>query len=146
MVSGESDALGTRYSEVMDWHQLRIYKQMYQNEYRYYSPVSSCFCGNEDYNNGNFFAGEMNNFYIDESAKCDYRLIDRHYINILRKYKTILTQNSSDGYYQKMKPLISILEAESYLKLCLNEKIRILYLECMNECSNLYNRYMTAVH
>lgn len=137
MVSNESNALGTRYSEVKDWHRFCINKRIYQNEYYFYSPVSGCFCDNEDYNKAKFFAGEMNNFYSYESAKCNYRLIDRHYTKILEKYKTILMQNSSAGYYKKMKPIISILEAESYLKLCLNEETRILYLDCVNECSNL---------
>ena len=44
------------------------------------------------------------------------------------------------------RPVVpSLLESESYLKLCPNEEIRNMYLDCMKECSNLYNRYMSAV-
>lgn len=145
MISNVSNILGTRYQEVMNWHKLRFYKRVYENEYRYYSPANNVFCGNDEYNNGEFFSSEISAFYEFELSKCEYRLIDNSYITILEKYKNILTQDINYGYYNKMKPIISILESESYIKLCPNEKIRNLYLDCITECSNLYNRYMSAV-
>ena len=84
-------------------------------------------------------------FYYSESAKCKYRLMDNYYFKILEDYKKLLKQKENYEYYYEMKPLISLLESESYLKLCSNEEIRNMYLDCMKECSNLYNRYMSAV-
>ena len=44
----------------------------------------------------------------------------------------------------KMKPLISILKCEQYLKLSKNEVVRNLYLECMKQSDVLYNQYMNV--
>ncbi len=60
-------------------------------------------------------------------------------VKILEGYKELLTQKETpDYYYEIMEPLISLLKSESYLRLCPNEEIRNIYLECMKECSNLY--------
>ncbi|WHY87091.1 hypothetical protein QNH39_04295 [Neobacillus novalis] len=145
IISNKTSALGARFQEVRNWHRFRIEKRHYKNgEYLYYSAGTQIFCG-ENTNKENVFESEMNSFYRAELAKCEYRLIDRSYLKILEKYKKILTAKQHFEYYVEMKPLISILETESYLKLCPNEKISGLYLECMKECSNLYNSYMTAV-
>ncbi len=95
---------------MINWHKFRINKRLYQNEYRYYSPVNHIFCGDDEFNNGEFFASEMSTFYDFELSKCEYRLIDNSYMKLLKKYKNILTKKSNYGYYHKMKPLISILE------------------------------------
>ncbi|MBU3112717.1 hypothetical protein KPL55_14420 [Clostridium lacusfryxellense] len=146
MISSEGYALGTRYHEVMGWHILRITKEVYENEYRYFSPASRTFFKINETNGGDFLSEEISRFYNFELAKCEYRLIDLSYKIILEKYKTLLTQKSDYGYYNEMKPIRAILENESYIKLSLNEGIRNLYLECIEECSNLYNRYMSAIH
>lgn len=71
--------------------------------------------------------------------------MDSYYFKILEGYKKLLTQKENYEYYYEMKPLISLLKSESYLKLSPNEDIRNIYLDCMKECSNLYNRYMSSV-
>ncbi|HBF38819.1 MAG TPA: hypothetical protein DDW50_16060 [Firmicutes bacterium] len=141
-IFNEPEALGGRYREVMNWHKFYIEKKFYQNKHKYYSPISGAFFDND---NGQFFAGEIRTFFDNELSKCKYRLIDDSYIVILKKYQAILTKQSDDGYYCTLKPLISLLEDESYLKLCPVAEFRRLYLECLKECANLYNRYMTAV-
>ncbi|AAK80469.1 hypothetical protein HGI32_13490 [Clostridium acetobutylicum] len=143
-ISNES-VLGNLYKEVMSWHKLSIKRVEHKDGPRYYSPVNNCFCGGEEYNNGEFLFNEISTFYSLELSKCNYRLIDNSYTKILNEYKNILTKDTDSYYYWKMKPLISILQSESYIKLCRDEKIRNLYLACVQECSNLYNRYMTAV-
>ena len=92
-----------------------------------------------------YMSEEINRFYYSELSKCKYRLMDNYYFKILEAYKKLLEQKENYEYYYEMKPLISLLESESYLKLCPNEEIRNMYLDCMKECSNLYNRYMSSV-
>ena len=145
IISNQTKTLGVRFQEVRNWHRFRIEKRHYKNgDYLYHSTGTQIFCG-ENSNKEEVFEREMNSFYRTELAKCEYRLIDRSYLKLLKKYQKILAAKQHVEYYLEMKPLISLLESESYLKLCPNEKIRSLYLECMKECSNLYNSYMTAV-
>jgi hypothetical protein len=92
-----------------------------------------------------YMSGEINRFYYLELSKCKYRLMDNYYFKILEGYKKLLTQKENNEYYYEMKPLISLLKSESYLKLSPNEEIRNIYLDCIKECSNLYNRYMSSV-
>lgn len=140
-ISNESYALGEKYNEVKNWHRLIFSKRAYQNEYRFFSPVNSSF-----FMDGKFFASEISTFYKQERSKCDFRLIDDTYVSILEKYKTILYKaNQHYSYYHEVKPIIKILEDESYLKLFPDSKIRQLYLECIQKSKDLYNQYMTEV-
>ncbi len=92
-----------------------------------------------------FFASEISKFFSQELSKCEYRLINSDYITILEEYKNILTKKSNYDYYCEVKALVSILENESYIKLCPIDRIRNLYLECIKQCSHLYNRYMSEI-
>ncbi|MCT4479068.1 hypothetical protein N0U24_18300 [Peribacillus frigoritolerans] len=140
-ISNDYKALGDRYKEVKNWHRMQISKRPYQDQYLYYSPVNSSF-----FTEGKFFGREIYTFYKQERAKCDYRLIDDAYITILKRYKSILNkENQEYSYYHEMNPLIKIIKDESYIKLCPISEIRQLYLECLEKCDDLYNRYMTEV-
>ncbi|GLV67406.1 hypothetical protein Bmyc01_60750 [Bacillus mycoides] len=146
MISNGYNVLGFRYEEVIKWHKFRISKTLYRDgRYRYYSQASLSYLGDDEKSLSKYMSGEINNFYYSELAKCNYRLIDNNYIKILECYKNLLTQEENYEYYYEMKPLISILESEGYLKLCPNKEIRNIYWDCMKECSNLYNRYMSSV-
>ena len=146
IVSSIYFALGFRYEEVMKWHKFRISKTLYRDgEYRYYSQATPAYLGDDEIYLAKSMSGEINRFYYWELSKCKYRLMDNYYFKILEGYRKILKQKENYEYYYEMKPLISLLESESYLKLCPNEEIRNMYLDCMKECSNLYNRYMSAV-
>lgn len=146
MVSSAYVALGSRYEEVMKWHTFRISKQPYSNgEYRYYSQATLVYLGDNGKCLPEYVSGEINSFYYTELLKCNYRLMDNYYLKILEGYKKLLIERKDYEYYNEMKPLISLLKSESYLKLCPNEEIRNLYLDCMMECSILYNRYMSSV-
>ncbi|ENQ3105384.1 hypothetical protein ACEOWJ_001361 [Bacillus cereus] len=146
MISNDYNALGFRYEEVKKWNKFRIFKTLHRDgRYCYYSQASSAYFGNDEKSLSTYMSGEINRFYYSELAKCNYRLIDNNYIKILEGYKKLLTQGENYGYYYEMRPVISILENEGYLKLCPNEEIRNIYWDCMKECSNLYNRYMSSV-
>jgi hypothetical protein len=146
MVSSIYYALGFRYEEVMNWHKFRISKKLYSDgEYRYYSQASPAYLGDNEMYLAKYMSGEINRFYYLELAKCKYRLMDNYYFKILEGYKNLLTQKENYEYYNEMKPLISLLKSESYLKLSPDKEIRNIYLDCMKESSNLYNRYMSSV-
>jgi hypothetical protein len=146
IVSSAYFALGFRYEEVMKWHKFRISKTLYRDgEYRYYSQATPAYLGDDEIYLAKSMSREINRFYYSELSKCKFRLMDNYYFKILEGYKKLLEQKENYEYYYEMKPLISLLESESYLKLCPNEEIRNMYLDCMKECSNLYNRYMSAV-
>ena len=130
----------------MKWHKFRISKILYRDgEYRYYSQATSAYLGDDEIYLAKYMSEEINRFYYSELSKCKFRSMDNYYFKILEGYKKLLEQKENYEYYYEMKPLISLLENESYLKLCPNEEIRNMYLDCMKECSNLYNRYMSAV-
>ncbi|WP_147300772.1 hypothetical protein [Sporosarcina sp. BI001-red] len=141
IISNVHKALGSNYSEVNSWHKLHINKRRFKGEDLYYSPVSSSF-----FKESKFFASQIQRFYKQEKMKCDVRLIDDFYLVILEKYKVLLNKRDQDpSYYIEMQPIIQIIEDESYLKLCTTSRIRKLYVECVNSCTNIYNTYMTSV-
>lgn len=139
VISNETHALGSRYEEIKNWHRFQIYKRDHLRQLQYYSPVSSIFVLN-----GKTFANEIQNFSKQEREKCEFRLKDLTYKSILETYQKILSKNANADYYNKIKPLINIIESESYLKLCPDSEIRKLYIQCANLCRDLYNRYMTV--
>ncbi len=94
---------------------------------------------------GRSFSNDVITFYDDLIKLCEFRAGGQSYIQMLAQYLELLRKDGDYRYYYEMKPLIEILEKESYLEISPDDKIRKLYLECMAECSDLYNRYMTAV-
>ncbi len=115
------------------WHKFCIKSEYYKDN------------GDSSYNNGLLLANEIKKFYRVELSKCQYRLIDEVYIDVLNRYKSVLMKEMSPDYYHQMLPVIAILESESYLKLCPNEEVRNLYLDSLKICSSLYNTYMSHV-
>ena len=101
--------------------------------------------GSDKENHGAYFSKDVRAFFNDQLNKCDFRISEGCYLDVLKNYYDILKKDTDYGYYCKMKPLIAILESESYLRLCKDVNVRTLYLKCMEECSTLYNRYMTSV-
>lgn len=144
LYSSHFQVLGSRYEEIRKWHSFIVTKHWHKDHYWYRSPVSNCFFGTPPYNNGSFLAREIQKFFLMELSKCQYRLIDNVYVKVLSRYKDILMKENSPEYYHEMLPIKEIINSESYLKLCSNDEIRILYLECFDQCTNLYNLYMTA--
>lgn len=145
LLSNEHNVLKQHYYEVQKWHQIILQKQHYKDELRYRFPANGAFFGDTNYDNGRALANDICRFFMQEQKKCEFRLADMHYMSILKQYKKILSLNKDYMYYFEMQPLISILENEKFLKLCPKQEIRELFLSCLDECSSLYNRYMTAI-
>lgn len=140
--------LNREYPQVRDWLTINIRKQHYfpTGEMRYIFPTGGFF-RDSGHDNAKSLARDMQTFFAKELDKCANRLVDPLYLTILAKYHEILSSVEGDAYsnYTKMQPLISIIESESYLRLSSDADARKAYLRCVNECSNLYNRYMTAI-
>lgn len=145
-ISNLYNALGSRYDEVLNWHRFSIYRKLHPDgKNLYYSQASNVYLGDEEKYLAKFMVGEISSFYSKELSKCKFRLLDDSYLRILEGYLELLKLDKSYDYYVEMKPLIGILENESYLRLCPDDGVRKLYLECTGEASGLYNRYMSAV-
>lgn len=134
--------LSDNYTEVITWHKLHIEKRQYNSQDYYYSPAASIY-----FKDSNSFALEISRFYTKEKLKCDFRLLGNTYIILLEAYKQLICKvNPVPHDYYEMKPMIDILENESYIKLCTDSEIRILYLDCLEGVQFLYNRYMNDAH
>ena len=142
--SNEYIVLGNeRYQHVKNWYSCALRKSDLPN--MYWETPFGHYYGYDKENHGRYFSRDVKGFYQDLINKCEYRNYENRYIEVLKNYVDVLTREKEYQYYYKMKPLISILESESYLKLTQNHKLRETYLSCMEECNRLYNRYMTAV-
>ncbi|MCK1999631.1 hypothetical protein MPH47_20805 [Psychrobacillus psychrodurans] len=131
-----------RYNEIKNWYKCDIARSnidgmCWRTPFGHYYGDDSV----KD-NHGKYFARDILHFYEELLEKCNFRINEGLYIDILNNYLYIL---SKDVIYNKIKPLISILECESYLRLSPNETVRDLYLRCVKESSSLYNRYMDEV-
>jgi len=129
-----------RYNEIKNWYNCDIVMSTIDG--MCWSTPFGHYYGDDKDNNGIYFARDILCFYEELIEKCDFRINEGFYIDILNNYLYILTKNVN---YNKIKPLISILECESYLRLSPNKTVRDLYLKCMKESSSLYNRYMDEV-
>jgi len=143
--SQEYKVLGTdKYIEIQKWYRCAITRTLVKGML-WATPFGVYYGLENKEEHGKFFADEVIGFFDELLELCDFRIMEKRYIHILEHYLDALRKGKDYSYYYKMKPLISILEKESYLRICPDEKIRNLYLKCMEECSSLYNRYMTAV-
>ncbi len=141
----EYKALGTdKYEEVQAWYtcamrRTNVKGMLWETPFGVYYSIE----GKERH--GKNFSVNIRSFFYDLLKLCDFRVAGQAYEPLLAHYLEKLRQDKDQCYYLVVKPLISLLEKEAYLRVCPDEKIRVLYLECMKECSHLYNRYMTAV-
>lgn len=141
--SQEYKVLGKKqFEKIRKWYKCMIRKSLIPERY-WETPFGHGY-GNDKENHGKYFSRDIQVFFNEQLTKCDFRISEDCYLDILKSYFDILTADTDYCYYFKMKPLISILECESYLRLCQDVNIRALYLKCMEECSALYNRYMTV--
>ncbi|TCZ79322.1 hypothetical protein E0485_05510 [Paenibacillus albiflavus] len=92
----------------------------------------------------------LNNLVTENMGKAKLYILDLHDEKqiieleeaLIKKYQP--EWNVSLKASKEMLPIINILNNEYYLKLCPIEEVRCLYWECLDQCSNLYNSYMTA--
>lgn len=132
-----------RYNEIGNWYNCDIVRSTIDGMC-WRTPFGHYYGDDKDHH-GKYFARDILWFYYELLEKCDFRINEGFYIDLLNDYYHILTKDVNYNYYRKMKPLISILECESYLRLSPNETVRDLYLKCIKECNSLYNRYMDVV-
>lgn len=144
-VSQEYKALGTeKYLEIQKWYCCAITRTSVKGML-WATPFGVYYGFENGEEHGKFFSGHIIGLFDTLLKLCNFRIDEHRYIHILEHYRELLRKDSDYRYYNVMKPLISILEKESYLRVCPDERVRNLYLECMKECNSLYNRYMTAV-
>lgn len=144
LVSQEHDVLGNeKYAEIKNWYYCSIVRTSI-TDMKWKTPFG-CYYGMDEENHGKYFSRDIINFYNELLDLCRFRISSNKYKSMLSDYLQLLKGDSDHAYYNKMKPLISILRQERYLCLCDDEEVRELYLSCMNEGSALYNRYMNKV-
>lgn len=131
------------YREVESWHKSRITRSNHTDKMHWTTPFGHGY-GNDIENHGKYFSSNITIYHKKLVDKCEFRCEANMYYNILCSYLDILKSDDHPYYYNKMEQLISILEDESYLRVCQDEHIRLKYLECINQGYTLYNRYMTA--
>ena len=143
IISTEYLALGyEKYNEIRNWYKCSLTRST-KKEMVWRTPFGHYYGKTNDKSiHGEFFTRDIIIFYEELLDKCNFRIQEGLYTPILRSYFETLTKEVS---YNKVKPLISILERESYLRLSPDETVRELYLKCMKESSSLYNRYMDEV-
>lgn len=131
-----------KYYEIRNWYRFYIKKSNVKGML-WQTPFGH-FYGDNNENNGLYFAKDILDFYDELINLCNFRISNEDYVRILKNYLALLTEDKEYLYYLKMKPLISILKCEQYLKLSKNEVVRNLYLECMKQSDVLYNQYMNV--
>lgn len=94
---------------------------------------------------GMWFASDVKIFFDRMVERCKYRSCNGKYIDILKAYYSIMNGDKSPYYYEKVTELIEIIKSERYLVLSKDEKLRKVYIDCLEMTINLYNRYMTQV-
>lgn len=145
MFSTTGYALSSHYEKVMTWHRFSILKKERDGQSKYFSQGTHLYFDTNHRYLAKWLANEISCFYTQESLKCQFRLVDKTYVTILKGYEKLLKREKSVEHYFDTKPLRSILEAESYLRLAKDQDVRSTYLSCMKECQSLYNLYMSKV-
>ncbi|MDN7245471.1 hypothetical protein [Planococcus shenhongbingii] len=127
-----------KYGEIGDWHRSAITKSPKEG-IAWKTPFGQFGDGEDPEVYGEFFADNLVWFYQELLDKCSFRIRSSMYKVVLNNYLDLLNKEVD---YNQIKPLMSILENESYLRVSPDETIRELYLECMKKGRYLYNRYM----
>lgn len=140
--SNEYLALGyEKYEEIKNWYKCEMVRSN-KTDTAWRTPFGHNYGETSDkQHQGQFFSGDIARYYEELKAKCTFRLM-HSYKEILKSYLDILKDEVD---YLKVKPLISILEKESYLRVASDKTARELYLNCIKESASLYNRHMNRV-
>lgn len=138
-VSNESSVLGQeKFKDMQNWYHCEI-KKSPREGILWETPFGSAYGSEGTEYHGSYFAANIRVFYQERLEKCSFRTSGGFYIELLRHYLQLLEQAEE---YADIKPLISILEQESYVRVSPDQSVRKLYCECMKRGRFLYNRYM----
>lgn len=101
----------------------------------------------DDDNTGLFIAQSLVGYKTEIDKLCEAREDGGNYLSVMQSILEHLSQRTDDpvGDYIAAAPWIKIMKDEDYLLCSKNEQIKGLYLQLAEQCSDLYNRYMTAV-
>ncbi|TCL57152.1 hypothetical protein EDD76_10914 [Kineothrix alysoides] len=136
--------LGIEFEDLKQYYKVTlIHDKEYGHEWK--TPFGHYYGKGQVKDNGRFFANDVKNFLAYIQYKCELRECEAQYSNVLESYIDILSKIDFMYYDSRVKPLQELLEEESYLRISTNNKIKDLYIECMDRISDLYNRYMSAV-
>jgi hypothetical protein len=144
-ISTEFSVLGReKFNEICKWYKLVIIKSPDFNDDKHYK-TQRFEAGCQFLQSG--ISRAIASSFEKLSDKCFHRISGGLYISVLEKYYEILSRykrsdKESHGYYHKVKNLIDIVDAESYLRLSQDNRVRELYLS-IHECTSaLYGAYM----
>lgn len=139
------ESANIKYKDLRNWFSSRLVREDRHNM-AWKTPFGHYYGADQIQYNGKYFAEDVS-YYLESLQKiCRFREAVGDYSIILRTYLNKLSEDNRDyRYYEEVKPLIGILESEDYLRVSENNEIRELYKKCMDQCANLYNRYMTEV-
>ena len=93
--------------------------------------------GKQTEQNGRIFAQDVRSFMQNVQKRCELRECGGAYAEVLKSYAEFLKQKET--YSSEVKWLEELLAAELYLSISKTERIRRLYQECCNRCSELYH-------
>ena len=133
-----------KVAEIQSWFRCSITRSTYKGML-WSTPFGHCYGIENKKEHGRYFGNDIGPFYYEQLKICEFRADGDNYLKILDDYLQTLKIDKDELHYCKMKPLISVLKNEAYLRLSPDMQLRKLYLECIEECDSLYNRYMTAV-
>lgn len=114
-------------------------------EVKWHTPFGG-YIGNDDHA-GSFIAKSLVTFKTEIDKLCEAREDAGNYLSIMQGILEHLSQRTDDPVwdYFTATPWIKIVKNEDYLLCSKNEQIKGLYLQLAKHCSDLYNRYMSAV-
>lgn len=97
---------------------------------------------------GFFIANSLVRYKNEIDKLCEAREDNGNYLSVMQGILEHLSLRTDDprGDYNNATPWIKIVQAEDYLLCSKNGQIKGLSLQLAEQCSDLYNRYMTAAH
>lgn len=136
---------GLDYGKVKRWVKISL-KRKPDDPMYFFTPFDGNYGSAQMENNGKFFAKDISYYLTRVRAKCAFREAGGTYEKVLDHYLSVLSADNGDQrYYEKVKGLINIIEAEEYLYASGIPEIRSKYIELRELSEKLYNRYMSAV-
>ena len=148
------DSFDVYYSKSKYYHELHclfkesIYRECVMGncaDRRWHTPFGGYI--SDDENAGSSIAKSLISFKDEIDKLCEAREDGGNYISVMQSILEHLSQRTDDSVwdYFAATPWIKIVKDEDYLLCSKNEQIKGLYLQLAKHCSELYDRYMTAV-
>jgi len=133
------------YQELHYLFKQSIYQTSDYANLKWHTPFGS-YIGDND-NAGSFIAKSLVTYKTQIDKLCEARADSGNYLSVMQSMLNHLSKRTNDPIwdYTAATPWIKLVEAEDYLLCSKNEQIKGLYMQLAKHCSDLYDRYMTAV-